>query len=372
MQKKNHEATQLILNLNKKIKKFDCLYKIDDVLKDFNNNLDDIFNNIIEIIPKGWRYPEICKVKINYCDKEYCNKDIKITDLKQTEYIKLEDNIVGEINVFYIKPLRKEKGIFIEDEHILLKTIADKLSSYLSYRDLKEQFKKKDAKNNDTKTQDIEFISWLKNLHLTDENIEKFSKVKIKFKKGETICKQGSFSSFIMILKNGLVKASIESQFDKSYIFKITKPFNFIGLSTMYGDEYYNFSANALVPSTLYLVDKKVFNNTITENPKFANEIIKMQCESSKHIYSRLGCISNKQALGRVCETLIYLSNNVLNSPVIGSSISRKDIAELSSMSTENTVRILSELKKDKIIKIESKSIEIINSKLLLKLSNAG
>jgi CRP-like cAMP-binding protein len=41
-------------------------------------------------------------------------------------------------------------------------------------------------------------------------------------------------------------------------------------------------------------------------------------------------------------------------------------------MTTENVIRILSEFKKDGLIKSDGKSIEITNKKLLEKLSKSG
>jgi CRP/FNR family transcriptional regulator len=52
--------------------------------------------------------------------------------------------------------------------------------------------------------------------------------------------------------------------------------------------------------------------------------------------------------------------------------VSRKEIAELIEMRTENVIRILSELRKDKIIHIEGKSIEILDLHRLEQISEFG
>ncbi|HRU69377.1 MAG TPA: helix-turn-helix domain-containing protein, partial [Bacteroidia bacterium] len=87
---------------------------------------------------------------------------------------------------------------------------------------------------------------------------------------------------------------------------------------------------------------------------------------------NRMSCLANKQALGRIADILLYLSEKIFNGQLIENIISRKDIAELAGMSTESAVRILSELNRDKIIKIVNKGIEISNLALLKKLSIAG
>lgn len=52
--------------------------------------------------------------------------------------------------------------------------------------------------------------------------------------------------------------------------------------------------------------------------------------------------------------------------------ISRKEIAELIGMTTENVIRILSEFKKEEIIRIEGKEIEILDFDRLQMISDRG
>ena len=69
---------------------------------------------------------------------------------------------------------------------------------------------------------------------------------------------------------------------------------------------------------------------------------------------------------------LLYLAENVFKSNIIDTRVTRKDIAEFSGLATENLVRILSELKKDNIIAINNRVIEILNFETLKMLSNIG
>ncbi|MFH2094088.1 MAG: Crp/Fnr family transcriptional regulator [Bacteroidota bacterium] len=366
------DISALISDLNERTKELNCLYKLDEILKDFDRNLPDIFLDIIEVLPTGWRYSEICKVQISFNEQIWQSEGYKRTELRQYAKIKSDDRILGEIQIVYIRPIRHEKGIFLPEEIQLLQTIAEKIGHYLAYRSLREKFEETKQEKTGSKDTDKLFSNWLKGLFLTDEQIQRLTKVKISFKKGETICKQGSFASYTMILKEGLVKACIESSHERNCIFKITKPYNFIGLSALQGDNYYHFSANAIVPSTLYLVEKSNFNNLINENTKFATRIIRAYCASFEHIYSRVSCLANKQALGRVADVLLYLSGEVFEKNIIENVVTRKDIAELAGMSTENAVRILSEFRKDGLIRIHTKGIEVVNPNILNTLSISG
>ena len=362
----------IIKSLNERNKELECIYRIDEVLRDFERDIKIILSDIVNIVPLGWRYPDICKVRITFNDKNIESDGYKKTELKLVSGLNVDNKTIGEIILCYIKPVRAEKGVFISEEIRLFGTIVDRLNQYFSFRLLKETYTDNQFPKIKTDSIDEKFNKWLTSLHLSPKEISVLTKVPIEFKKAENICKQGSFASFVMLLKEGLVKASIESTNYRNHVFKITKPFSIIGLSNLYGDNYYHFSAKAIVQSKVYLIERSVFDSIIKSNQKFAFEIMKIYCDSLQNIYDKLGSIVNKQALGKVCDSLLYLSQNIFESNIIENSISRKDMAEFAGMSTENFVRILSELKKDNIITIHSKSLEINNFERLKMLSNLG
>ncbi|HBS86753.1 MAG: hypothetical protein A2W91_12045 [Bacteroidetes bacterium GWF2_38_335] len=367
--------SELLEDLTERNKELNCLYNLEEILKDFEASYENIFERIIEIIPGGWRYSEICKARITYGDITVESWGIKNTELKQAAFITAEGEKIGEIQVYYIKPVKQEKGIFLTEERKLINSIAEKIGNYIAYKKLKEYIKKIDGdsmKKTKIPAKEEKLISWLKEQNLSEKEIQQMTRVKIVFKKGENICKQGSFATYIMLLTEGLTRASLEGTQERGFNYKISKPFSFIGLSTLYGDNYYHFSTSAIIPSTLYLIDRKDFDDIVKSNPGFASSIMGWYCKNFKLVYNKLSCIANKQALGKIAETLIYLSSEVFESERIDNSISRRDIAELSGMSTESAVRILSELKKDNIIRITSQCIEIADMKLLKTISSAG
>jgi len=65
-------------------------------------------------------------------------------------------------------------------------------------------------------------------------------------------------------------------------------------------------------------------------------------------------------------------SKEVFKSEVFDLPISRKEFAEFIGMTTENVIRTLSEFRKDKILKIYGKSIEIVDEGRLTGISDHG
>lgn len=198
------------------------------------------------------------------------------------------------------------------------------------------------------------------------------NKTQILYRKGENICKQGAFASYVLYISDGLVKLYLESPNNKCTNLKLLNASEFIGLSSIYGDNIYNFSTLALKDSTICLIEKDSFRKLLNANGHFASEIIKWYCENEKHLFKKIQSLSNKQMYGRLADVLLYLDNQDLKKEKIFSSLSRKDIAEFASLSTESTVRLLTELKNDHIIDINGKEIKIVNAELLKKMSKRG
>ncbi|MCD4772353.1 MAG: Crp/Fnr family transcriptional regulator [Bacteroidales bacterium] len=197
------------------------------------------------------------------------------------------------------------------------------------------------------------------------------NKVLIKYKKGETIYKQGSFSSNIMYIVDGYATKYLEGANNKNLIVKFLKQSEYIGLSSLFCiDEHCYYSVSAITDITLCLIKKDDFNKLISNNNKFAQEIIKWYCKNDKEIFNKLKSINNKHMHGRLAEAIIYINQEEYRE--IGSTITRKNLAEFAGMSVESTIRILSEFKKENIIAFDGKNIKIINNDTLTNISKNG
>ncbi len=197
-------------------------------------------------------------------------------------------------------------------------------------------------------------------------------KTQILYKKGETICKQGAFSSYVLFISDGLVKLYLESPNNKNINIKILKTSEFIGLSSIYGENIYNYSAVALEDSSICLIEKESLRKLLNDNGNFASEIIKWYCANEKQLFNKIKSLGHKQMHGRLADTLLYLCDESFNQKELFSKLSRQDIADFSCISTESAVRLLAELKNEGIIKLEGKHIRIIDKARLIEISKKG
>jgi len=209
------------------------------------------------------------------------------------------------------------------------------------------------------------------------QNIEKeeefynIQKTHINYKKGETIIKEGSRVSDILYLLDGLVKVYIEGP-NKNIIIKLLKSGDFIGLTSLYGDDSYYFSAAALTETKVCSIDQDAIKDLISISCDFSRETASWYCKNYNIMLTKCLNLGLKQMNGKLANILLYLNKEEFNSIDIFSHISRKDLAELSGMAIESVARILTEFSDDKIIEIKGKKIEIKNIELLKSISKNG
>jgi len=193
----------------------------------------------------------------------------------------------------------------------------------------------------------------------------------LDFKKGDIICREGEDIQHFFYLKHGLLKIYKTVGNRREQIVGITKPKDFIGLLSSFSDKKHIYSISALENSSLCLIDMELIKKIVLENGSFALDLLgKMSKLNNQILGSRL-TINLKNLRGRTAY-IILMFKEIYHSLKFEIPVSRKEIGELIEMRTENVIRILSELRKDKIIKIEGKSFEIIDLHRLEQIAEFG
>lgn len=209
---------------------------------------------------------------------------------------------------------------------------------------------------------------------LTDEEMLLLENnlVVVNYKKGEILCKQATLASHIMYICNGLVKIYMESEAG-SLILKVLPAGNLIGLSALLdNNNVFRYSAYAYQDCKLRLIDIRIFKQLIRQNNDFANQVINLLCENQIQTQTRFFAFTQKQSFGRIADTLMCLSNNIFKTDEFELPLSRKELAELTGLTSESVIRILSKFKIDQVIEIEGKVFKIINKEKLQQISEYG
>ena len=210
-------------------------------------------------------------------------------------------------------------------------------------------------------------------LRLTTEQMQKVDqhRTELHYNKGEILCKQGTFVSSLIFVKKGFVKVFLENGDDPT-ILSVVKAGSFIGLQSLYGENIFHYSAEAMTDTEICLTDINTFRELILENSNFSKGIIEILNEDLIKSYSRLFSLTQKHINGRFAELMLFMSDTLYIENPFKLTISRKDMADLISTSPESISRLMSEFKEQEIITAKGHIIEILDISRLESISKRG
>lgn len=191
------------------------------------------------------------------------------------------------------------------------------------------------------------------------------------FKRNEQIFREGTPHTSIAYVKSGLVKIHKMGPV-KDQILKIIKPPQYIGIPTVLGNKVNQYTATALTTTHTCFIATDVFRKLIMLNGKFANEIINSLCYDELSFFDRSINQTQKQIHGRVADALLLLSNEIFQSDSFQMPLNRNDLGDFVHARRESVTRTLTRFKKDQLISIKGKTIELLNKSMLERISKSG
>jgi CRP-like cAMP-binding protein len=200
-------------------------------------------------------------------------------------------------------------------------------------------------------------------------NKDRFS---VRFHPGEVILKQGTKANNLISIVEGFARKYLEGFNDRNLILDFVKPWQLVGAPGVHNSMRYSFSIVAIRETMVCFIDAANFTEVLGLNGEFAKKYISLCSSNYQRSMHRMVSLSQKQMHGRIADALIYLSEEIYESGIIGAEISRQDIADYTSMSKDSAIRILKEFERDSIVKLEDKTIVILESPRLHSISVNG
>jgi CRP-like cAMP-binding protein len=210
--------------------------------------------------------------------------------------------------------------------------------------------------------------------YLDDADIEELcaNKDEQSFSKGEIINHEGEKINNFKYLKSGLVKLYRRTSSGEEQVITITRPFEFVSNMSIFSEERYQYSVSALEDSVVCIVKLDFIKDLFVRNGGFAMGLLSKISKINDKIISQTLDIRQKNLIGRVAFVLLYFTNDIYNSRVFDLPVSRKEIADYIGMSTANVIRTLSDFKKEGIIRVFGKTIEVVDLSKLEIISKRG
>ncbi len=119
--------------LNERNKELHCLFSISGLINDPANSMDDIIGGTITLLANAMQYPDNACGRIKYKTREYTTQNFKETEWKQSSDIVVNDEIIGCVEIYYVKkvPVIQESP-FLEEERALINSVAMRLGQTIA------------------------------------------------------------------------------------------------------------------------------------------------------------------------------------------------------------------------------------------------
>lgn len=194
----------------------------------------------------------------------------------------------------------------------------------------------------------------------------------VSYHKKDSVFRQGTRTSHIMLMVSGLVKIYKEGRVGRTVLLRLASPGEYIGMLSVIGDQIHQYSATAVEQSEICFIDINAFRNVLMENGKFSLQLMSLISQDGLFIFNRLINQTHKQLPGRVADVLLYFADDIYGQTRFSFPLTRRELAELAGTTKESFIRTLTEFKNDKIINLDGSQVEIISIDIVKTLSELG
>jgi CRP-like cAMP-binding protein len=198
----------------------------------------------------------------------------------------------------------------------------------------------------------------------------KFADRKFKTEKGSFLFQEGMLAEELYIVISGKVQISKITSDGRELSLRICGENDICGELTLFTDSpKYLLSAMVLEEVEVAAIKKDVIETEIFQNSKLAFEFMKWMSDHFRKTQTKFRDLVLNGKRGALFSTLIRMSNSYgihkENEILIDLPLTNQELANFCGTSRESTNRILSELKKDKIISVKKGKISILDLQYL-------
>lgn len=197
----------------------------------------------------------------------------------------------------------------------------------------------------------------------------------LKLAPGQALFHEGDPATRVFTLTRGTLKLYKLLADGRRQVTGFLHPGDFLGIST---DDEHAFSAEALEDSQLCWFPRVRFDDFVEEQPTMERELYRMAAHELAAAQQQFVLLGRKTARERLASFLLILLERTApsaraGSRMVRSPMSRSDIADYLGLTKETVSRVISALKRERIIRLESLNvIEILDRDRLKQASEAA
>ncbi|MGB9074208.1 MAG: Crp/Fnr family transcriptional regulator [Terriglobales bacterium] len=209
---------------------------------------------------------------------------------------------------------------------------------------------------------------------LSPESLKAFNQMKLAavFPEGAVIFVEGQTPRGIFMLCQGQAKLSTTSRDGKTFILRIAKPGEVLGLDAVVAGKPYELTAETMQPCQLNFVHREDFLRLLKQHSDACLQAAQHISRDCQYAYDAIRSIGMSHPVAwRVAKFLLasasdgFVTDGVVRAKL---ALTHEDIAQLTGTSRETVTRALTELRKKDIVELKGSTLIIHNKPALEQL----
>lgn len=193
------------------------------------------------------------------------------------------------------------------------------------------------------------------------------------YRKGQVIFQEGSHPRGLYVINSGKVKVYKLGSSAREQIVRLAGPGDVIGYRSLIGGETYYATAETLEDTMLCFIPRDILYVLMDKNSRLSMNLMKLLSHDLGTAEKRMVELVQKPVRERIAEALLVLREIYgleEDNRTLSIRLTRENIAGFAGTTTETAIRVLSELKDEKIIRLDKKKIILENTSRLIRESH--
>lgn len=118
--------------LSERLMELNCVHKTSKLMAEISRSQDEVFQEVVELIPSSWQYPEITCASIDLEGRQYRTDNFNETAWKQVAEIRVLEKNIGTVEVYYLQERpAADEGPFLKEERDFIDALAGGIGRFI-------------------------------------------------------------------------------------------------------------------------------------------------------------------------------------------------------------------------------------------------
>lgn len=190
------------------------------------------------------------------------------------------------------------------------------------------------------------------------------------YSKNQVIFMEEDTGNYMYLVLAGKLKVSKSSSSGKETIVAIHRAGDFFGEMSLLDGKTSPATVAAMEDCKIISISRADFHNYLMRNEKVVQQIIQVLCARLRQVW-QTQALSSSAADARICMGIYQLAKKHgiqdARGTIIDLKITHQDLAEMVGTSRETVTRVLTRLRKQGVIEIDSRRIILLDDQALLR-----